>query len=150
MFVSSYNTYIHTNTTDKTAKSKESTPSSSAKSFQSQLLNSSQTPKPQTNNTPINYVESSKVFQNKQKLQQNIESKNELTNVNKFNTFSSLKTAKVAYTDNSKIFSIVAKPKPSLPTTHELTKENEFSKQKDKFNAINTYLKNDLYYQITA
>ena len=150
MFVSSYNTYIHTNTTDKTAKSKETANSSSAKSFQSHLLQTSQTPKLQTNTTPINYVESSKVFQNKQKLQQNVESKNELSNVNKFNTFSAVKTAQVAYTNNSKIFSIVAKPKPSLPATQNLPREDEISKLKAKFNAINTYLLNDSYYRITA
>ena len=150
MFVSSYNTYIHTNTTDKTAKNKENAGSSSSKSFQSQLLNTSQTPKPQTNTTPINYVESPKAFQNKQKLQQNIESKNELANVNKFNTVSSVKTAQVAYTNNSKIFSLVAKPKPSLPATQNITREDEFSKLKAKFSAINTYLLNDKYYRITA
>ena len=150
MFVSSYNTYIHTNTTDKTTKSKESASASGSKSFESKLLHTSQIAQTESKNTPINYLDGSKIFKNRQKLQQNIESKEELANVNKFNKFSSVKSAKVAYTNNSHIFSIVAKPKPTLTTTSNMINGDEFSKQKEKFSAINTYLQNDRYYRITA
>lgn len=145
MFVSSYNTYIHTNTT---AKTKETTNPSDLKSFASKLLHTSQIAPSTTQNIPINYIDNSKVFHNRQKLQQNIESKQELKTVNKFNNFSAVKTAKVAYVDNSKMFSIVSKPKPAIST--QTISGHEFSKQKAKFSAINTYLLNDRYYQITA
>jgi len=149
MFVSSYNTYIHTNTTDKTAKTKEPAHVDNSKSsFASKLLHTSQIPNTQATNSPINYIDNSKVFHNRQKLQQNVESKQEIKIANKFNEFNSVKTSKVAYSDNSKMFSIVAKPKPA--TSSAVISGHGFSQQKAKLSAINTYIKNDMYYQITA
>jgi len=148
MFVSSYNTYIQTNTTDKTNRTKEVPDASKSKLFASKLLHTSQITPLKVANAPINYIDNSKIFNNRQKLQQNIESKKELASANKFNTFNSLTTAKRAYSDNSTMFSIVAKPKNSL--SKENITGHEFSKFKAKISAINTYLQNNRYYQITA
>lgn len=148
MFVSSYNTYVQTNTTDKTNRTKEVPKVSDAKSFALKLLHTSQITQAKLSNTPINYIDNSKIFNNRQKLQQNIESKKELISADKFNRFNSFKSSKIAYSDNSTIFSIVAKPKNSL--SKENISGHEFSKQKAKISAINTYLQNNRYYQITA
>ena len=154
MFVSSYNTYIHTNTTDKSNKTKDSSvPKNNSKSFASKLHHTSQLASSHIKNTPINYINNSKIFNNRQKLQQNMESRKELTNVNKFNTIASQNTAKVSYIANSIMFSIVAKPKPSLANnTHSTltSKKDENILLKEKVSAINTYLANDRYYRITA
>jgi len=149
MFISSYNTYVQTNATDKTSKTKDIKEPQHTNSFASQFLKKPQLQKPQLSNTPINYVQDSKVFNNKQKLNQNIESKQGLVNANKFNFTSSLTNAKVAYTSNSNMFSIVAKPKPSLSQEQNI-KNDPSSTIYKKLSAINTYLSNDKYYQITA
>ncbi len=146
MFVSSYNTYIHPNTTDKTSKTKgfNDAKVKPSNAFASKLSHTSQVSSTNLKNTPINYINNNKIFNNRQKLQQNIESNQELANVTKFNTVSSIKGAKVAYIANTTMFSLVAKPKATLAnTTPSLTTTK-------KLLAINSYISNDRYYQITA
>ena len=147
MFVSSYNTYIHTNTTSKTNGHKSG---GDSKSFSSKLDHTSQIAASTIKNTPIDYIDNSKVFNNRQKLQQNIESSQELLNVNKFNSESTLKNAKIAYTTNSVMFSLVAKPKPALSSSISNFRVNKTLLPQEKLSAINTYLLNDRYYRITA
>ena len=141
MFVASYNTYIHTNTDNKTSKIKESKEARTSESFATKFLNKPALPKTPSNASPINYLQNTNTFNNKQRLQQDLASRQGLLNASKFNTSSAIKNAKVAYTANSTMFSIVAKPKQVLgqttPTKHQQS-------------AINTYLANDKYYQITA
>lgn len=150
MFVSSYNTYIHTNSTDKTTKTKELKSIDDSKSFATKLFNTSKTDSLNLKNTPINYVDNPKVFYNRQKLEQNIESNKEFLNANKFNGASSLKNAKAAYNANTIMFSIVPKPKGTLSPLSSNTKANNELPLSEKLSAINTYLLNDRYYRITA
>jgi len=149
MFISSYNTYIQTNTTDKTSRIKDTKETQAKNNFASEFLKNPTLQKVQTTSTPINYQKNYKIFNNKQKLAQNIESKQGIINANKFNFTSSLTNAKIAYTANANMFSIVAKPKPSLSQTQDIKKDDSSSIYK-KISAINTYISNDKYYQITA
>ncbi len=141
MFVASYNTYIHTSSNDKTSKIKESKEAQTSDSFATRFLNKPALPNTRSYTTPINYLQNPNTFNNKQKLQPDLALKQGLLHANIFNTSITIKNAKTAYTANSTMFSIVPKPKQV---------SGQVTPTRNPQSAINTYLANDKYYQITA
>ncbi len=141
MFVSSYNTYVHPNSNDRTPKTKQNKTAQTSETFATNFLNAPALPKKLAFKTPINYLQSANAFNNKQKLQQDLALQQGLLNAKRFNSSSAIKNAKSAYAANSTMFSIVPKPKQALTQTAII---------KHQQSAINTYLANDKYYQITA
>ncbi len=153
MFVSSYSTYISTDTTQRaqkdrteSAKTKESSFANSLNSDSKQALQSTLTSKLQL---PLNYISDYKVLNNQQKLQQE-NLKEQVTA--KFTQISTLQNAKVAYADNSKMFSLFQKPKVTLNQTAKLSVNiPQEAQEKSLRNVmINTYIANENYYKITA
>ena len=70
MFVSSYNTYIATNQTDKTAKTIESSTHKKNIDFKNSIPQPTQTSISTIKSTPINYIQASKIQANREKLSQ--------------------------------------------------------------------------------
>ncbi|ABB44837.1 hypothetical protein Suden_1560 [Sulfurimonas denitrificans DSM 1251] len=151
MFVSSFNTYVHTTNINKNGDFKKGDDKEKSESF-SKSLSDLNIVKPYIDkNLPINYVSNYKSFHNHQKLQEQLTSQSEY----KLKQLSTLNNAKVAYDENSKMFSLAKKPSISLsqtPTIDEnLPPKEQKAKEKSlRHSMINTYISNDNYYRITA
>jgi len=151
MFVSSYNTYITTNPTDKNSAQKLEKKSSSGESFESRLKEYSALESISTNTLPINYISNYKAFSNKQKMQDGLLDKE----IRKFSKINTLNSAKEAYNQNSKLFSLFLEPKMTQSQTPQIDKtlprELQSAQERQlRHTMVNTYLSNDKYYQITA
>jgi hypothetical protein len=155
MFVSSYNTYVNTNATQRTQKERTDTPSEKASSFSTKLSGIS-APIADVlalkNQLPVNYVSDYKVLSNQHKLQQS--NGQELAKT-KFTQITAQQSAKVAYSDNSQLFSLLTKPKITLDQTPKLNtklpqKAQEAQEKTLRHTMINTYIANENYYKITA
>lgn len=163
MFVSSYNTYIQTNASERITKQKEQS-SKSDTSFSSKFLEQPKLEPVIVSTLPVDYVNIAKSFNNKLEMKKQEEA---LKNPNSDNSSKSkeltkefmsrktLQSAKSAYEDNSKMFSIYKKPHHSLdqtPTTDTTLPENiqRLKEQNMRRTMVNTYMQNDKYYQITA
>ena len=151
MYVSSFSTYINTESSTKTQKSAPSNTEKIKETFNSKLLfktvkNVDTSPK-----FPINYISNYKALNNQQKLQENHQ------NIAKDN-FLKLEmqsSAKSAYSDNSVIFSKIVPPRATLNQTPKIDKTLPKNIQNIKENnlrhiMINTYISNENYYKTTA
>ncbi len=163
MFVSSYNTFISTNSQDKGTTERSSSPKE-ASSFKSNLYLPQETPQNKSLNLQIDYVANSKSFGNKleldrqeQELQNHKDSglskSKELTK--EFMSNNSMKSAQLAYKEGSNIFSPLRKTHPAIDQTPTIDKNlpnntQELKGQNMRHVMVNTYLSNDKYYQITA
>ncbi|MEA1891604.1 MAG: hypothetical protein U9N33_02700 [Campylobacterota bacterium] len=150
MFISSYNTYIQTNTSNQPPKSKIESSKESATSFKSQLSQVIVESK-NTTNLPIDYISNYKAFNNKQKLQEQLQS----SDLNRYKKTNENQNAKVAYEENSKMFSLFLEPQTTQKQVSHVDKKLPIELQKLQENIVrhvmlNTYLENDKYYQITA
>ena len=164
MFVSSYSTYISSNSSQKNSATK--THSSEVKSdlFSSKIPKSVKTSSLLKPTISANYISQERSTYNKQLIelkQNNIqnEKKEDFKTANNstknFSLSASLLSARVAYSSNSKMFSLLRKPvatlnqTPTLDTT--LPKNVQEIQEKNMRNLmVNTYLANDNYYKITA
>ncbi len=152
MFVSSYNTYIGTNNSQRVEKERVENSKAPRDSFESKIskesaiLESKGTP-----NLPISYVSNYKAFSNKQKLQEGVKDQSKT----KYAEINSMKNAETAYKDNSKIFSFFLEPKTTQSQTPIVDKKlpsniMELKEKNMRHVMVNTYLENDKYYQVTA
>ena len=152
MFVSSYNTYISANNSQRVEKERVENSRNPRNSFESEiskestLLESKSTP-----NLPISYVSNYKAFSNKQKLQEEVKEQSKT----KYAEINSMKNAEIAYKDNSEIFSFFLEPKTTQNQTPIVDKKlpsdiQELQEKNMRHVMVNTYLENDKYYQITA
>ncbi|WP_294961922.1 hypothetical protein [Sulfurimonas sp.] len=151
MFVSSYNTYVNTNNSDRNANHKVDKAKNSSTLFESKLAQNSVIESKDTQNLPITYISNYKSFNNKQKLQEQLENKDGI----KFNKINDIKNAKEAYADNSVMFPLLSKPKTTQSQILQIDRElpmnlQEAQEKQIRHNMVNTYLANDKYYQITA
>ncbi len=153
MFVSSYNTYIDTNSTQRTQSERKESAKKPTSSFESQLLQTTSKEISNKNKLPLNYISDYKALNNRQKLE-NKELTQNPTKM-KFSKINSMSSAHVAYSDNTKMFSLVQKPKQTIDQTPKLDKNLPAPAQnmqedflKDKM--ISAYIANDNYYRITA
>lgn len=151
MFVSSYNTYVNTNNSDRTSNQKVDKSKYYSSSFESKLAQNIVLESKDTQNLPITYISNYKAFSNKQKLQKQFQNKDEIE-IKKINT---IKNAKEAYADNSVMFSLFLEPKATQSKIPQIDQKlpSELQKAQEKrirHTMINTYLENDNYYQITA
>ncbi|EDZ62345.1 hypothetical protein SMGD1_0634 [Sulfurimonas gotlandica GD1] len=151
MFVSSYNTYVSTNSSDRTANQRVDRAKPSDGSFESKLQLDSVLESKNTQNLPITYISNYKAFSNKQKMQEEFQSKD----TEKYAKINSKKNAKNAYADNSTMFSLFLEPKATQSQTPQVDQKlpsdlQKAQEQNMRHIMVNTYLANDKYYQITA
>ncbi len=151
MFVSSYNTFIQTNTSQSNQRERVEKSKPSNNTFASKLLQNEVLESKNTKNIPISYISNYKAFSNKQKLEDTFED----INKEKYTQINSINSAKVAYADNSKIFSLFLEPKATQHQTPQIDDKlssnlQELQKTNMRHKMVNTYIANDKYYQITA
>ncbi|WP_422079304.1 hypothetical protein [Sulfurimonas sp.] len=151
MFVSSYNTYVNTNNTQKIQDQKSGSEKSSKTFFDSKLIQNIILESTNTKNFPINYISNYKAFSNKQKLEDALDN----TTKDKYSKNKAIKNAQSAYANNSKIFSFLLKPKMAQSQTPkiDINLPNDIQilqEQNMRHRMVNTYLKNEKYHQITA
>ena len=156
MFVSSYSTYLHTNTTDKNAKKDASKELSSEKSFNLKGLTSPQNTTKPLVNTPVNYQSNQQFLRIKAKAQQQVDQNTQNNQTTKFSIMNSQIKASSAYSDNSTMFSLMPKNQPTIKQTTQNINQHLPQEIKDikesflKVKMVNTYISNNNYYQITA
>ena len=164
MFVSSYSTYINTNSSQKTAKNSEGKNQESSKLFSSKLASSSPKVLLTNSNKPVNYISLGNAQYNKELIrsqQENIKNSSENNfkkaseSTQKFAQTNTLNSAKAAYTENSSMFSFLRKPQPSLEQTPKISQDlpkdiQELKEQNIRHTMVNTYISNDNYYRVTA
>ena len=153
MFVSSYSTYIDTNSTKRVNQEKESTQKKSSDSFSSKLLQTAQQDIVQGEKLPLSYISNYKALHNRQQLQEKLDAQN--PQQMKFTKINSMNSAKVAYADNSKMFPRIQKPKQTIDQTPKISatlpSEAQASQESImKVAMVNTYISNENYYHITA
>ena len=158
MYVSSYNTYIQTNTSKINEKEKLSQKEGES-SFSSKLFKEPALKLSSLTNLPIDYTKG-KSSKNQQEIQRQLQNSEEqfkqekLTKV--FADKQKLQNASVAYKDNSKIFSLLQKPQTKTidqtPKTDTKLPKNiqELKEENMRRVMVNAYTQNDKYYQITA
>jgi hypothetical protein len=151
MFISSYDTYINSNSSDKARKDKSEDYKKSSESFSSKL--SSQLIKAVNPSSvfPINYISDYKVLNNQQRMREDTQNDAKV----KFSKVKAMTGAKAAYSDNSKIFSLLLKPATTIDQTPKIDKKMPQEAQKAKelimrHTMVNTYIANENYYKITA
>ena len=157
MFVSSYNTYIQTNSSDKISKEKIEKPKLGQDSFSSKLNEVSSELGVKTSSIPINFLSQKQILHNKQEIvfQQDKLQRSIKENVDKFKNQNILVNSKSAYESNTKMFSLFRIPQVALNQTpsidNTLPKEPRDIKELNmRHKMVNTYMSNDNYYKITA
>lgn len=151
MYVSSFNTYINSESSTRVQQNSVQGNQNSTESFETKLLskrvkNADISPK-----FPINYISNYKALNNQQKLQENPHNSEKA----KFLKLEAQTEAKSAYRDNSKIFSLILTPRSTLDQTPGVDKKlpkniQEKQEQNLRHAMVNTYMSNENYYQITA
>lgn len=151
MFVSSYNTYVHTSNTNKSSDLRRSDDKEKSEGF-SKSLSDLSIVKPFTDKSlPIDYISNYKSFHNHQRLQEQLETQGEY----KLKQLSTLNNAKIAYDENSKMFPLTKKPHAPLSQTPKIDEklprqDQEAKEQVLRHTMLNTYISNDNYYRVTA
>ena len=151
MFVSSYSTYVNTNSSDRINKDKIDYKQYDKKSFESELSKKNPSSSLLTKNFPIDYVVNSKTFSNQYKLQDKVKSEDG----EKFKKINDMKNAENSYTENSIIFSLLIKPHTPFKSAGIIDKKLPENIQKIvednlKRTMANTYIENDKYHKVTA
>ena len=151
MFVSSYNTYVQTDSTNKSRDFKANELKKES-FFLSEAASNEPAFAPRNEKSlPIDYVSGYKSFQNQQKLQEQLQGQDGFT----LKGLNTLANAKNAYEESARKFSLAKKPTISLDLTPKIdvTMPQETKEAKVKTlrqTMVNTYLANDRYYHITA
>jgi len=151
MYVSSFSTYVTSDSPRKTQSDYPKKSQSTTESFKAELLSKTVNSTDNSLKLPINYISNYKTLNNQQKLQIEPQSSNEV----EFAKLQSINSAKSAYDDNSKIFSLLLVPKPALEQTLTVDKRlpqeiQNVQEENLRSSMINTYISNENYYRITA
>jgi len=155
MFVSSYNTYVTTTSSEKLQKQDK-------ENLKFPTFNTKLTQVSSANITkPSSYVFHNNLTKNTAVVQQKINNQQQTTNnpilkmLNQFNGKNSLMNAKSAYTTNAKTFSLITTPKTTLNQTPSLDntlpqEPRDIKELNMRHKMVNTYLANENYYKVTA
>jgi len=151
MYISSYNTYINTNSNDKIQRDRVEETSKDSQSFSKKLSSQAVKVIDTTSNLPINYISNYKVLNNQQRLKDDILNSDKA----KFSKIKAVASSKSAYSESSKIFPPLLKPSATLNQTPQIDKKmpinaQEAKEQIMKHTMVNTYIANDNYYKLTA
>lgn len=151
MFVSSYSTYINTNTTNKINQKHTDNKKDESKSFVTNLSQTQIQALYTHKNLPIDYVYSYKSFNNQQRLQESVKNPDEIESQKTKN----MKNAKSAYEGDSKVFPLPKKPTVTFSNISFIENSSaqniqELKNKNLRNTMVNTYIENDKYYKITA
>jgi hypothetical protein len=164
VFVSSYNTYVQTDSSVKDAKQKLQKPNSSSDSFAQKLAQKTPTANFTSSPIPAEFISKNQANINKQNLEfqkeqtknpQDVSAKEIKETLKKFSANNSLTSAKNAYENSNKMYFLFPKQAISIDQTPKMDKNlpQEAYEAKElnmRHKMVNTYVSNDKYYQITA
>ncbi|MBU0721370.1 hypothetical protein KJ877_08505 [bacterium] len=157
MFVSSYSTYINTNSSARNDGA-DSQKVKKEPSFGSGLSEKQTLSFTDAIHLPVDYIAKKSAFWHKLELQKK-EAQNTQKDIEQktkeFTQHKTLQNAQKAYTENSKIFSLFLKANPTLDQTPKIDKKlpkdiQDLKEKNIRHTMVNTYLSNDRYYQLTA
>ena len=164
MFVSSYNTYVQTDSSVKDSRQRLEKTNSSSDAFGQKLAQ--KTPDLNFINSPIpnEFISKNQAHANKQEIEfqkdqlknpQNSSTKEIKETLNKFSASNSVTSAKNAYENTNKLYSVFSKQSFSIDQTPKMDKNlpsqaHEAKELSMRSQMVNTYISNDKYYQITA
>jgi len=151
MYVSSFNTYVNTESSTKSRQNRVQESKNGASAFESKLLSKTVKHVDTSSKFPINYISNYKTLNNQQKLQGNFQNSDKI----KYIKLEAELEAKNAYSTNSKIFSLILPPRATLDQTpaidKKLPKNIQDIKEKNlRHIMLNTYISNENYYRTTA
>ena len=151
MYVSSFSTYINSESSTKTQQNRVQENKSPSELFETKLLSKTVKNVDISPKLPINYISNYKALNNQQKLQENPQSNEK----SKFLKLEAEAEAKNAYSDNSKIFSLILPPRITLNQVPRVDKElpqniQDIKEKNLRHTMVNTYISNESYYKITA
>ena len=156
MFVSTYSTYLNTNSVNKTTKEKDTLlPSKPFSLFESENIKSTLPSSNLLKNSMVNYLSHNKILSTKQRIYQQLEQNSTEANIKKLTNISSKINAPATYAENTKMFPLTLREQLTLkgkePVDKNLPKDlQELKKSNLKLEMVNTYIANDKYYQLTA
>ena len=151
MYVSSFNTYISTESSTKTQQNRIQESKNGANTFESKLLSKTVKNVDTSSRFPINYISNYKTLNNQQKLQENFQNSDKT----KYLKLEAEFKAKNAYNTNSKIFSLILPPRATLdqtPTIDQKLPQNiqDIKEKNLRHTMVNTYISNENYYKVSA
>ena len=151
VYVSSFNTYINTESSTKTQQNRIKERKSVANTLESKLLSKTVKNVDTSPKFPINYISNYKTLNNQQKLQENFPN----SDITKYLKLEAEFEAKNAYSTNSKIFSLILPPRATLDQTpaidQKLPQNIQDIKEKNlRHIMVNTYISNENYYRVPA
>jgi len=149
MFVSTYSTYLNTNSVNKTSKNGETSSSSSSKLFENSLKHSQTSPARLLQSTPITYISHNKTLGTKERINQQLQQNSYETDLKKLTTIKSQMQAPSAYAANTKMFSLIIKH-PNTPKQVDNSPFKELKENVQRAKFVNTYAANEKYYELTA
>ena len=161
MFVSSYSTYIDTNTLSKPQKTAQGVVDKKSKLFSNYLATSTLPLKRFETTTPLNYTQTPRVLYNKERIAsqqehtQNSNAQNSLNLSQNVATTLNMQKAFESYLINAKPFSPMKRPQATLSQTPTIDENSSKELQLAKESAlrktmVSTYAANDFFYKITA
>ena len=151
MYVSSFSTYINTESTTRTQQNRVQESKNTTESFETKLLSKTVKNVDTSPKFPINYISNYKALNNQQKLQENPQNSEKT----RFLKLEAQTEAKNAYSDNSKIFSLILPPRATLDQTPRIDKKlpdniQDIKEKNLRYTMLNTYISNENYYKVTA
>ena len=151
MYISSYNTYITPNSSDRIQKERSEEPFKKSQSFSKKLASQSLKTIDTSSRLPVNYISNYKVLNNQLRLKDDTFNDNRA----KFSKVKALVNSQSAYKEGASIFPLFTKPKIALNQTQEINKKMPKNAQEAKetilkHTMVNTYIANDNYYKLTA
>ena len=151
MFVSSYSTYVQTDSTNKSRDFKTNEFKRDSFSLSETASNEPAFAPRDEKSLPIDYVSSYKSFQNQQKLQEQLQGRDIFAQRELY----TLANAKNAYEESAKKFSLGKKPAIALSLTPKIdtTMPPDVTDAKVKTlrqTMVETYIANDRYYHVRA
>jgi hypothetical protein len=156
MFVSSYSTYIQTNSDSKSVKNRDAAYANSSNST-SKVYEQSVPDSPKKASFAVDYIAKNNSFYTKLFLEKNQDEQSNQTKelTHKFIDQSTLQDAKKAYTQVPKMTSLfretfIALNKMQQTESKPAQSSQDFKETKMRKLMINTYIANDNYYKITA
>ena len=151
MYISSFSTYINTESTTRTQQNRVHRSDNTLESFETKLLSKTIKNVDTSSKFPINYISNYKTLNNQQKLQENFQNSDKT----KYLKLEAEFEAKNAYSDSSKIFSLILPPRATLDQTpaidQKLPQNIQDIKEKNlRHTMVNTYMSNENYYRVSA
>ena len=151
MYVSTFNTYVNSESTAKTHENRAQKGKSNLESFEEKHLSKTVKNVDVSSKFPINYISNYRALNNQQRLQENPQNSEK----SKYLKLEAKIEAQNAYSNSSKIFSRILAPRTTIDQTPRIDKKlpkniQDIKEKNLRHTMVNTYISNENYYRVTA